>query len=578
MEKNKTLRWLWNVTGKQKLNVLLLMILHGVYGGSGVLYALLLRNIVDCATNSDKSGFLRNVLLTILLVISQISVYGWVYRLDELSRAGMENKFKARLFHSILTRDFGAVSAVHSGEWLNRLTNDCQLVAANTTEILPGMFGMVIRLLSATVTLIVMDWRFGAVLLPVGLVVLLVTHFCRKPLKRLHKKIQEADGRLRIFLQERLGSLMMLRTFAAEQQTEENVAGKMAEHKAARMKKNSFGVLCNVGFQGGMQGMYLLGVCYCGYCILQGRITFGTLTAVTQLITQIRAPFSNITGYLPKYYATLASAERLMEVESFEPDCLRETKQLDEVLECYRGGLNSFGLRHIDFTYYMATDTVANQSKAEMPVVLKDISLEVRKGEYAAFTGQSGCGKSTVLKLLMCVYKPDTGERYLKTGAGEEILDAAWHRLFAYVPQGNQLMRGSIREIVAFADPDAMNDDARIRNALRIACADDFVYALEQGPDTVLGERGTGLSEGQMQRIAVARAVFSESPVLVLDEATSALDEATERRLLDNLREMTDMTVLIVTHRPAALDICDRVFRFTPEGVTEQRKGEQAPI
>ena len=131
-------------------------------------------------------------------------------------------------------------------------------------------------------------------------------------------------------------------------------------------------------------------------------------------------------------------------------------------------------------------------------------------------------------------------------------------------------MRGSIREIVAFADPDAMQDDARIRDALRIACADDFVYALEQGADTVLGERGTGLSEGQMQRIAVARAVFSESPVLVLDEATSALDEATERRLLDNLREMTDKTVLIVTHRPAALDICDRIFRFSPDGVTEQ--------
>ena len=567
---NPTIKWLWRITGKQKLYVAMLMILHGLYGGSGVLYALLLRNVVDSAVNGDKHGFLRNVLLTVLLVLGQICTYALIYRLDELSRAGMENNFKARLFHSILTRDFGAVSAVHSGEWLNRLTNDCQLVACNTTEILPGLFGMAIRLLSATAALIIMDWRFAAVLLPVGLVVLLVTHFCRKPLKRLHKKIQEADGRLRIFLQERLGSLMMLRTFAAEVQTEENAAAKMAEHKAARMKKNSFGVICNMGFQGGMQGMYLLGVCYCGYCILHGLITFGTLTAVTQLITQIRAPFSNITGYLPKYYATIASAERLMEVESFEPDCLRKTKPLGEVLDCYRGGLSAFGLRNIDFTYYMATDTVTNQSKAEMPVVLKNISLEIRKGEYAAFTGQSGCGKSTVLKLLMCVYKPDQGERYLITGAGEEVLDAAWHRLFAYVPQGNQLMRGSIREIVAFADPDAMQDDERIKNALRIACADDFVYALEQGADTVLGERGTGLSEGQMQRIAVARAVFSESPVLVLDEATSALDEATERRLLDNLREMTDKTVLIVTHRPAALDICDRIFRFSPDGVTEQ--------
>lgn len=566
--KNGTIKWLWQVTGKQKLYVALLMVLNGAYGGSGVLYALLLRNIVDSATGRDSSGFTRNVLLIVMLVLAQITVYGLIYRLDELCRAGMENRFKKRLFHSILTRDFGAVSAVHSGEWLNRLTNDCHLVATNFTDILPGVFGMAIKLLSAAVMLIVLDRRFAAILLPVGVAVLMVTHFCRKPLKRLHRRIQEADGRLRIFLQERLGSLMMLRTFAAEQQTEADAADKMAAHKSARMKKNNFSVLTNVGFQIGMQGMYLIGVCYCGYGILHGLISFGTLTAVTQLITQIRAPFSNITGYLPKYYATMASAERLIEVESFEPDCENETKPLDEILDCYRSELKAFGLRNVSFTYYAATDTVTEQTKAEMPLVLRNISLEVRKGEYAAFTGQSGCGKSTVLKLLMCVYKPDNGERYVSCMDGEQLLDAAWHRLFAYVPQGNQLMRGTIREIVAFADPDAMNDDARIQHALKIACADAFVNALEQGADTVLGERGTGLSEGQMQRIAVARAVFSGSPVLVLDEATSALDEATERQLLDNLREMTDKTVLIVTHRPAALDICDRIFRFTPDGVT----------
>ncbi|MBR3447923.1 MAG: ABC transporter ATP-binding protein [Oscillospiraceae bacterium] len=571
MEKHNstsTIKWLWQVTGKQKLYVALLMILNGAYGGSGVLYALLLRNIVDSATEKDSSGFFRNVLLIVSLVAAQITVYGLIYRLDELCRAGMENRFKKRLFHSILTRDFGAVSAVHSGEWLNRLTNDCQLVATNFTDILPGVFGMAIKLLSAAVMLIVLDRRFAAILLPVGIAVLLVTHFCRKPLKRLHRRIQEADGRLRIFLQERLGSLMMLRTFAAEEQTEAYAADKMAAHKTARMKKNNFSVMTNVGFQIGMQGMYLIGVCYCGYGILHGLISFGTLTAVTQLITQIRAPFSNITGYLPKYYATMASAERMIEVESFEPDCENETKSLDEILTCYRGELEAIGLRHVDFTYYAATDTVTEQSKADMPLVLRNISLEVRKGEYAAFTGQSGCGKSTVLKLLMCVYKPDTGERYVSCRSGEQLLDGAWHRLFAYVPQGNQLMRGTIREIVAFADPDAMNDDDRIQHALKIACADEFVNAMEQGADTVLGERGTGLSEGQMQRIAVARAIFSGSPVLVLDEATSALDEATERQLLDNLREMTDKTVLIVTHRPAALDICDRIFRFTPDGVT----------
>ena len=198
-----------------------------------------------------------------------------------------------------------------------------------------------------------------------------------------------------------------------------------------------------------------------------------------------------------------------------------------------------------------------------MPTVLKHISLDIHKGEYVAFTGHSGCGKSTVLKLLMSIYRLDSGERYLTDADGEKSLSSQWRRLFAYVPQGNQLMSGTIREVVAFADMEDRNNDARIRQALAIACGDDFVSDLDNGIDTLLGERGTGLSEGQMQRIAIARAVFSESPILLLDEATSALDEQTEKRLLQNLRRMTDKTVVIVTHQPAALEICDRVIDFT---------------
>ena len=171
-----------------------------------------------------------------------------------------------------------------------------------------------------------------------------------------------------------------------------------------------------------------------------------------------------------------------------------------------------------------------------------------------------------MLKLLLSLYQPVSGTILLKGRDGRQTLTAAWRGLFAYVPQGNDLMNGTIREILSFGDRTAMQQEERIIRALQIACADTFVAGLENGVDTILGERGAGLSEGQMQRIAIARAIFSDRPILLLDESTSALDAETEKRLLQNLRNLTDKTVIIVTHRPAALGFCDKTIQFRDGG------------
>ncbi|HRR77986.1 MAG TPA: ABC transporter ATP-binding protein [Ruminococcus sp.] len=569
--KNNAIKWLFSVTGRKKWSIFLLVIIQALHGASGVLYALLLRNIVDNAVDGDRSGFWFYVLMVVLLVIAQIAMRGVIRFLEEYSRSSLENLFKQRLLGNILRKDYATVSAVHSGEWLNRLTNDSVVVANNCVDILPGIAGMIVKMLSAMVMMLILDKRFALIMLPAGVVLLIATYGFRKVLKRLHKNIQEKDGKLRIFLQERLGSMMMIRSFAAEEDTKNEASGKMTEHRAARMKRMRFSNLCNIGFQTGMQGMYIGGVIYCGYGILIGSISYGTLTAMTQLISQIQSPFANITGYLPKFYAMTASAERLMEIEKFVDESSTEPMSIEDILSEYHSSFSSIGLRNAEFTYYPATDSISDLSKDNMPVVLRNISLDIKKGQYVAFTGHSGCGKSTVLKLLMCIYKLDSGKRVITdiSGASKE-LSPAYHRLFAYVPQGNQLMSGTIRDVIAFADKSSANDEQRIAEALKIACADDFVSELDCGVDTILGERGTGLSEGQMQRIAVARAVFSRSPVLLLDEATSALDEKTEKRMLENLKNMTDKTVVIVTHRPAALEICDRILEFTENGVIEK--------
>ncbi|MBP0960985.1 MAG: ABC transporter ATP-binding protein [Oscillospiraceae bacterium] len=568
--KNNSLKWLWRVTGRKKYYVAALMLVQALNGGSGVLYALFLRNIVDSAVAHDRTGFFKNCVYTAILVLGQVMLSAMIRYLEEQSRSSLENQLKSRLFHNVLHKDYSSVSAVHSGEWLNRLTSDCMVVANNFTDILPGAAGMIVKLVSAAVMIVALEPKFAAVLIPVGFVLLFFTYAFRKNLKKLHRQIQEKDGKLRIYLQEHIGSMMMIRSFATEDQTEAEAAEKMKAHKSARMKKNRFSNMCNIGFQSGMQGMYLLGVCYCGYGILTGAISYGTLTAVTQLISQIQSPFANITGYLPKFYAMTASAERIMEIEKFTDDSENAVLPAKEVNSFYENEMKGFGIRDAEFTYYPVVDRISDLTKEEMPLVLENISVDIRKGEYVAFTGHSGCGKSTVLKLLMSVYRLDGGIRYLEGTEGEKTLSAEWRRLFAYVPQGNQLFSGTIRETISFADKTASSDDERIENALKIACADEFVSELEQGTDTLLGERGAGLSEGQMQRIAIARAVFSDCPVLLLDEATSALDELTERKVLENLKTMTNKTVVIVTHRPAALDICDRILQFTENGVTEK--------
>lgn len=571
MKNNNTLKWLISVPKKKNLYIIVLMIVQAITSFSGVFYALLLSRIVDSAAEHNTEAFWHYVILIISLVAVQLGLRAVIRWLAELSHSTFENIFKDRLLKNLLVKDFASVNSVHSGEWLNRLTNDTVIVANGYVDILPGLTGMIIKMVSALIMITAIDYRFACVIVPGGILLVFLTYAFRKILKKLHKNVQENDGKLRIFLQEHIGSMMIIRSFASETQTEEQAVDLMSKHRAARMRKNMFSNFCNIGFGAAMNGMYIFGVCYCGYGILRGTITYGTLTAMTQLIAQIQSPFANITGYLPKYYAMTASAERLMEIEDFENDSERTALSLTEIQNFYTEKMKSFGLKNAEFTYYPAGDTVKNLTKENMPVVLNDISLEIEKGKYIAFTGHSGCGKSTVLKLLMCIYKLDGGERFIRDINGKSnILSPEWHRLFAYVPQGNQLMSGTIREVVAFSDKSKAENDDKIMQALKIACAYEFISELENGINTLLGERGAGLSEGQMQRVAIARAVFSESPVLLLDEATSALDELTEKRLLENLRKMTDKTVVIVTHRPAALEICDSIYEFTEKGIVKR--------
>lgn len=569
----KTIKFIYQVAGKTKKTIVLLAVVQMLLAISSVYFAFLLRDIINAAVAGERQRFFSCIIWLLVLVCVQLTARAGKRFLEEYTRSTLENRFKQRLFSTLMEKEYSYVSAVHSGEWMNRLTNDTVVVANGMTDILPGLCGMVVRMAGAAGLILILEPRFWYFLIPGGLLLITLSYSFRKIMKKLHKEVQQQDGILRVCLQESLGSMLVVRSYGVEHWIRDNAAQKMTAHKRARMKKNSFSNLCNTGFGILVQGAYILGIFFCGYGILTGTMSYGTFLAVLQLIGQIQAPFANISGFLPQYYAMLASCERLMSAEDLTDKSTIPRRDLCEIQSIYQRQFEGFGLQDASFTYFPpAQDMEGKDRKAlerekeQMPVVLSGLNLEIKKGEYIAFAGASGCGKSTVLKLLMCLYSLDEGKRYLQLNGRKEELDGSWQKLFAYVPQGNHLMSGSIREIVAFADPAQMQDEARIHRALSIACADDFVKELEQGVDTVLGERGLGLSEGQMQRLAIARAVFSEHPIMMLDECTSALDEQTEKTVLYHLRSMTDKTVLIVTHRSAALDICDKVIDFTENG------------
>lgn len=543
--KNPAMSWIFGVSGKLKLGVLLLVLLNSAISISAVAFALVLREAIDGAVSGNKMVFLKFVIILGLIMLGQIAARGVIRFLDEYVRSGMENVIKTRLYETILSRKYSAITAFHTGELLNRITNDAVVVADGFVQIIPGIIAMLVKLAGAAAVLFVLDYRFSIIFFAGGGLVLIFTTLFRRVMKKLHKDVQAADGVLRSYLSENLGSLMVLKTFGAERKSIDTSKQYMDKHRFMRMKRNRFSNICNVGFGLVMNGGYIFGLCWCSFGILHGSITYGTLSAVLQLVDQLWAPLANMTGYLPKFYGMLSSAERCMELETLEEEHVESQFSRDYCRELYKD-MTAIECKNITFRY-------------EDDIILENADISIGKGELITIMGNSGAGKSTLLKLLLAIYEPEKGTLEIKTEKESYALTEKYRKMFAYVPQGNFLMSGNVTSAIASLDDTSVDVDMdKVKAVAHIACADTFVEKLEHGYDTLIGERGMGISEGQAQRLAIARALYTDAPVLLLDEATSALDEQIEKKVLKNIRELTDKTVIIVSHRKAVLEVCDR--------------------
>ena len=370
----------------------------------------------------------------------------------------------------------------------------------------------------------------------------------RNFVKKYHRLLMEASGRVLNVHHEALNNLLIIRAFQATEGVLREAKSTLNGYRKVMLRKASISQIIHSGSSAAVNVAYIIGMVWCGLGIVEGSVSFGTFSAVWQLIGKIIGPARQMAGILPQYYTMTASADRLKELENLAQEEENTSADWNSAAEMF----TAIHSENLTFSY----------DNADQNTVLRDLTFTINRGDFIAITGESGIGKSTFLKLLLGIYRPETPAITICLDSGERIsLDTGARNMISYVPQGNFLMSGTIREAVHFWQGDTI-DDEKLKEACRIAEADGFIEALETGYETPLGERGAGLSEGQLQRLAIARAIYSGKPVLLLDEATSALDEQTEAKVLDNLRQLRNRTVIIVTHRKAALDICNRIVEM----------------
>lgn len=541
----KAKKWLKTQTQPYRAFIVLLTILTVFATAFSVLFAYLVRYLINSASSGNAKlllVFSSVLLLALFLKIGLKTLTGF---LSEKLRAKMLVQLRTKIFSNILRSNYNTLQGFHSGELLNRLTSDLSEVVGYSVGILPSVAGMAVQCFGAIAALLTLDPLFTAVYVVCGCVFGGITALFRNRIKKSQKDVLQADGKVRSFIQESLGSILTLKAYTAEERATNKEIKLSDAYYNARMKRNLlhsfmsfiFGLLSNFGL--------ILAVVWCSISILNGNQDYGSILSIILLLMQLQQPFASFSSILPAYYARLASGERLSEID----DVIKETLVSDHTrIDNIYHKLEKISFKNIDFSY-------------DRDCVLKNASVDIEKGKIICLTGSSGAGKSTLFKLLLNVFNKSAGEISLIGDGFDMQLTSGERGLFAYVPQGNFLFSGTIYENLTFFSEttDKASIDEKMKKALEIACA-DFVWELPEGLDTVLLEDGEGLSEGQLQRLAVARAVLSERPILLLDEATSALDAETEKALLQNIKKLENKTCLIVTHRPAALDIADNIL------------------
>lgn len=511
--------------------------------GASLLFVYICKTLIDIATGNSGRDLAGWSLAMVATMAAQTLFSLLRTRLAAQTDIRIKNNLRMQLFSRLICAYHGSRGERHSGDITNRLEEDVRVVSECLSNSLPALLSATVQFIAAFCFLMVLNntlaWSVVGIM---PLAIILSKIFFRK-LRRLTRDIRDTDSLVQSHLQENLQHATLIQTLEQEGRASSGLDRLQSGLYDSVMRRTRFTIVSrtviSLAFAAGYATAFLWGV----NGLLAGAVTFGTMTAFLQLVGQIQRPVLELSSYIPSAIHAAASADRLMEIEGDESCAASEPVHL--------GSPAGIRMEHVSFAYPDGTRKV-----------IDDFSHNFRPGSRTAIVGETGAGKSTLIRLILALLRPQSGSIVIYGPRSSSEASAATRCNLTYVPQGNSLLSGTVRDNLLLGDPEA--DEAGMKEALRVAAA-DFVYQLPDGLDTPCSENGGGLSEGQAQRIAIARALLRRGSILLLDEFSSSLDPETEKRLMENLSSaLPGRTMIFITHRRKITEYCSDIIELAP--------------
>lgn len=536
---SEILRWLWRAWRGNRLQAALNAIVGLLSVGVSLTQVWAVKHAIDVASGDEQGNIYMAVAFmgTLILIDFALNISGiWIRNLLGIKA---QNRMQQRVLDRILRSEWRGKESRHSGDVLNRLEFDVTNVVNFLTETLPSALSVLAMFIGAFSYLASMEWRLAVLVAAMVPLFVLVSKIYIRQMRGLTRQVRDSDSKVQAFMQEITQNRMLVKTLESGGFMINRLESTQSELRRNVVRRTSFSVFSNFILNFGFALGYLVAFLWAAVRMSAGTLSFGGMTAFLQLVAKIQGPARSLTKLVPAFVSVFTAAERLMELEE---DPLEE--QGDPIVLDAPCGVR------LDNVSYAYQDGETN--------VIDNLSFDFRPGCCTAILGETGAGKTTLVRMLLALLQPQSGSLHIYNNVEERQLTPRLRANFVYVPQGNTLLSGTIRENLRLGKHNATDEE--MREALVKSCA-EFVFDLPDGLDTACAEKGGGLSEGQAQRISIARALLRNRSVMLFDEATSALDPDTERRLLKNILASHDKTIIFITHRLAVVDYCDDVLR-----------------